>query len=341
MRRLSAVAALLAAVDTALLAYSALKGPYPGVVPLGDPTAYRSIYIHVPIAVTSYVLFALAAALAAVHLKTSRGFEGLAHSLVLVGLAYSAATLVTGSIWAGESWGSPWNWDPRETGVLFMFAAYIVYLVVRYSIKDPVRRSRVSMAYVILAFTTVPVSFALPYMAPSLHPVFGDTESFLRGWAAVMFGARIAVVLAAGLTLAVATRARASLAGAALVAVAGGLALAGYGVATYLSGETGTVVEASLEGGVLNATVYNGGSTLCVIYQGPSPVEPALIRLPDGSLEPAILGHTVSFEGGSGDGCIRAERLSILNHWGVYANLLAYTALAYGGSHALSRLARG
>lgn len=335
--RLLYVIAVLALVDVGLLAYSVFKGPYPGVVPLGDPTAYRNIYIHVPIAVTSYLLFATAMVLAAIYLKTGRDLEGVAHSFILVGLAYSMATLTTGSIWASESWGSPWNWDPRESGVLLMFAAYTVYLVIRYSIKDPAKRSRVSMAYAILAFTTVPVSFALPYLAPSLHPVTSDTASFLEGRAASLFGARMLVVVVASFLLALAVSRRVELWKALAIPLVAGLAIAGYGLASYMGGETGVVVNATIQDGVLEATVFRSGAEECITYKGPSPIEPAVLELPDGSLQPSIIGHTILYKGGSSGSCMAVEELRVLNHWGVYVNILLYVILVYGGTLLLSR----
>lgn len=31
-----------------------------------------------------------------------------------------------GAVWAGESWGSYWNWDPKETWALITILAYTI-----------------------------------------------------------------------------------------------------------------------------------------------------------------------------------------------------------------------
>ena len=39
--------------------------------------------------------------------------------------------LVTGAVWAEETWGRWWGWDPKETWALITFLVYSIYLHVR------------------------------------------------------------------------------------------------------------------------------------------------------------------------------------------------------------------
>jgi len=171
----------LMVVDAVLSVYAAMRAPYPGAVPLGSPMAYRNIYLHVPIAWATYVLFIIGFVLAIAYLATQKKvFDKYSALFIYAGIVYAFMVLATGSAWAAESWGSFWNWDPRETGVLILFIAYLVYVAIRKSIQDPERRATVSAVYAIAAFATVPISFIMPYVAGgSLHPTLEATRGFI------------------------------------------------------------------------------------------------------------------------------------------------------------------
>jgi len=80
---------------------------------------------------------------------------------------------VSGSIFAKATWGSYWNWDPRETSIFVLLLIYGAYFALRSSVDDPTRRGSLAAVYGILAFITVPL---LVFVAPripavqSLHP---------------------------------------------------------------------------------------------------------------------------------------------------------------------------
>jgi ABC-type transport system involved in cytochrome c biogenesis permease subunit len=50
-------------------------------------------------------------------------------NLVVLQLAFwiLGMGIVLGAIWADQSWGRPWGWDPKET---FALVTWIVYLIV-------------------------------------------------------------------------------------------------------------------------------------------------------------------------------------------------------------------
>ena len=47
------------------------------------------------------------------------------------GFRRSCILLVTGAVWANESWGRYWGWDAKETGALVAWLAYAGYLHTR------------------------------------------------------------------------------------------------------------------------------------------------------------------------------------------------------------------
>jgi len=165
----------------AVLSLMTLGAPIPAAVPLGSPAAYHNVYLHVPIAWATYILFIIGFLLAIAYLATgNKKYDKYSALFIYTALVYAFLTLITGSMWAQESWGSAWNWDPRETGVLLLFIAYLVYVAIRYSIRDPERRATISAVFAIAAFATVPISFLAPYLLKSsLHPTLASTKSFL------------------------------------------------------------------------------------------------------------------------------------------------------------------
>lgn len=339
----------VAAVDAATMLLAVVEGPYPGVVPRGTPTAYKNLYIHVPVSIATY--FAFTVALVSAVLFLSRGgqtYDRTAHSAIVVGVVLGAASLGTGIIWANESWGAPWNWDPRQTGVLLMWVAYLVYLAIRASVKDPDLAPRISMVYAVAAYATVPLGFLLPYVMPSLHPVARETAEFVgrAGLAALLLPARTLLACAfAALLIMVYRRVVAGLAVdvkavyAALFVLASGFALlAAYhdsfiGPPELRRAEPGKPVEfrgmvvgGEYDGNTLILAVSSGGRLVTVRYAGEPPVRPVVVEL-NGARVLTLEKHQVIVSGRVIDeGLVEASELRVILYWGVPANAVIYAA---------------
>lgn len=186
-----------------LILYTVYYGPYPATVPLGDPSAYKNTYIHVPIAVSSYLLFTVAMIYSILYIKRkSVELAEKSHNYIIVGLVLATLTLAQGSLWAKESWGTYWNWDPRETGILLLWLSYLVYLAIRNSITDREKMLRVSSAYAIAAYVMVPFSFSLPYVLRSLHPRIQETTQMMGGEALILLPGGVIIGAFLGFALA-------------------------------------------------------------------------------------------------------------------------------------------
>jgi len=97
--------------------------------------------VHVPIIMVGYAVLALGVVIA--HMQI--GFVAFAparRSLALrmaelqywyihVGSILLIAGIMTGSMWASESWGRYWGWDPKEVWSLVAFLAYMAILHAR------------------------------------------------------------------------------------------------------------------------------------------------------------------------------------------------------------------
>ena len=88
-----------------------------------------------------------------------------------LGFIFCILATVTGSIFAKVTWGSFWNWDPRETSVFILLLIYAAYFSLRGAVEIEERKATLSAVYSIFAFVTVPfLIFVVPRMTPSLHP---------------------------------------------------------------------------------------------------------------------------------------------------------------------------
>jgi heme exporter protein C len=134
--------------------------------------ASRIFYYHVPVAWVSVLAFAMAMGYSIAYLRTRElKFDDRAHEAARLGITFCLMATISGSIFAKVSWGSFWNWDPRETSIFLLLLIYGAYFSLRAALPEERRRAALSAVYAILAFVSVPfLVFVVPRMYPSLHP---------------------------------------------------------------------------------------------------------------------------------------------------------------------------
>ena len=97
------------------------------------------------------------------------------------GLVFGILGIVTGAIWANYQWGKPWSGDPKQNGAAIALLIYMAYFVLRGSMNDLDKRSRISAVYNIFAFAMLfPTIWILPRLTESLHPGGQGSEEILR-----------------------------------------------------------------------------------------------------------------------------------------------------------------
>jgi heme exporter protein C len=139
----------------------------------------RIFYVHTPIAWITYLAFGLSLVTTILFLmKRDMKYDRLAEVTAMSGIFFGAGAILTGAIWAHATWGSYWNWDPRETTTLICELAYLGYVMLRLSVPDAGKRALTSGAYNILAFSTVPLSYLSVSFMTSLHPVVVTPQGF-------------------------------------------------------------------------------------------------------------------------------------------------------------------
>ena len=134
--------------------------------------ASRIFYYHIPQAWICVLAFAMSMFFSIRYLTTRQPAEDdRAVTAAQLGLVFCILATLTGSIFAKVTWGSFWNWDPRETSIFILLLIYGAYFALRGAIEVEEKRAALSAVYSIFAFVTVPfLIFVVPRITPSLHP---------------------------------------------------------------------------------------------------------------------------------------------------------------------------
>ena len=139
----------------------------------------RILFFHVPMSWIATIAYLLSMIYGVSYLrKRTIESDDISVAMASVGTLYAILATLTGAVWAKFNWGSFWNWDPRQTSIFILLLIYGAYFLLRSSIEDRARRARLSSAYAIVAFATVPfLVFVLPRLLPGLHPGSADDST--------------------------------------------------------------------------------------------------------------------------------------------------------------------
>jgi heme exporter protein C len=132
----------------------------------------RIFFFHVPMAWVAVLSFLISFVFSILYLKKKDlTYDVKASSASRLGLLFVILATISGSIFAKSTWGSFWNWDPRETSIFILLLIYGAYFALRSAVESEERRAGLSSVYAILAFVTVPfLVFVVPRVYQSLHP---------------------------------------------------------------------------------------------------------------------------------------------------------------------------
>lgn len=140
---------------------------------MGD--AYRVIFVHVPAAFMSLLIYLLMAfsALMMLLLPTSKQspfFTTLLRGLAPVGALMTLLALVTGSIWGHRMWGTWWTWhDARLVSELILLFLYLGYLVLVKHVQPRQSADKLGAILVIVGVINIPIIHFSVEWWTSLH----------------------------------------------------------------------------------------------------------------------------------------------------------------------------
>ena len=142
-----------------------------------DRIVYMIFFYHVSSAWLSYFSFGISLICHIQYLRSRKiNWNRLGKNSIIVGVCFTAFTLITGSIWynaASTDYNNVfWQWsDARQTTTLVLFLSYLSYLIFRSSIEDKEKKAKLSSALGIVLFPTVPLSYFSALIFTSLHPL--------------------------------------------------------------------------------------------------------------------------------------------------------------------------
>ncbi|MBG9378164.1 cytochrome c biogenesis protein CcsA [Panacibacter sp. DH6] len=132
----------------------------------------RNLFFHVPMWFCMQTLFTVSVVYAIKYLRSQNPkHDFYALEYARTGVVFGILGLITGAIWANYQWGEPWSGDPKQNGAAIAMLIYLAYFVLRGSMNDIDKRSRISAVYNIFAYAMLfPMIWLLPRLTESLHP---------------------------------------------------------------------------------------------------------------------------------------------------------------------------
>ncbi len=122
--------------------------------------AYRIIFVHVPAAWMSMVIYIVMAAWAGLGLALNARLSAMmAQALAPTGAIFTLLALVTGSLWGKPMWGAWWVWDARLTSELILLFLYLGFIALQSSIDDPRRADRAGALLALVGVVNVPIIY--------------------------------------------------------------------------------------------------------------------------------------------------------------------------------------
>lgn len=166
--------------------------------------------IHVSVITASYGFLGISALLGFITLilfgvrsKTSKHID---YSIVemgrinemsmMVGLALLAIGNLLGAIWANESWGRYWSWDPKET---WTFITILIYTIITHLRFIPHLRSIYTFSVAsMFGFSSVLMTyFGVNYYLSGLHSYAGGDPMPIPSWLPLTIAITVAVAVLA------------------------------------------------------------------------------------------------------------------------------------------------
>jgi len=132
--------------------------------------AYRIIFVHVPAAWLSMLIYVAMAFWAGVGLVLNTRLSAMmASALAPTGALFTFLALWTGALWGKPTWGAWWVWDARLTSELLLLFLYIGFMALQAAIPDPRRADRAGALVALVGVVNVPVIYFSVQWWNTLH----------------------------------------------------------------------------------------------------------------------------------------------------------------------------
>ena len=210
--RLAVPAALGGLLTTVILGVSMLSTFDPAIGPLVPVLVSYWLNIHVTIITASYGFLGLSALIGMLTLvlmtlkaggtanvrEAIGTLDNLNKQVVVAGLGLLTVGTLLGGVWANESWGRYWGWDPKETWALITILVYAVVLHFRWIAAT--RSQWINAAASSAAISSVVMTyFGVNYFLSGLHSYASGDAAMVPNWVYIGAALVIALIVVSGL----------------------------------------------------------------------------------------------------------------------------------------------
>jgi cytochrome c-type biogenesis protein CcsB len=209
--RLAVAASLGALLTTVVIGVSMFSTFDPAIGPLVPVLVSYWLNIHVTIITSSYGFLGLSALVGALTLLLLLGkgegknnvrnavkeLDLVNKNILITGLGLLTIGTLLGGVWANESWGRYWGWDPKET---WAFISILVYAVVLHFRWIPAMRSVwLNAALSLAAISSIIMTyFGVNYFLSGLHSYAAGEAAKVPDWAFVAGGIVLLLIVVSG-----------------------------------------------------------------------------------------------------------------------------------------------
>ena len=159
--------------------------------------SYRIIFIHVPAAWMSMVLYLAMAFWSAIGWAfNARLASMLARAIAPTGAMFTFVALWTGALWGKPTWGTWWVWDARLTSELILLFLYLGYIALVNAIDDRRRADQAGALLAIIGSINVPIIYFSVKWWNTLHQGATISATAAPKMASTMLTAMLLMTLA-------------------------------------------------------------------------------------------------------------------------------------------------
>ncbi|GAA6137700.1 heme ABC transporter permease [Arenicella sp. 4NH20-0111] len=157
-------------LSLALILSGAYLGLFKAPADYQQGDSFRIIYVHVPAAWLSLMVYTIMAVAAAIGMvwRMKMAFVVAICSAPL-GAVFTALALITGSIWGKPIWGTWWTWDARLTSELILLFLYFGVMATYHAFEERKTAEKAMAMLSIVGIVIVPIIHYSVEWWSSLH----------------------------------------------------------------------------------------------------------------------------------------------------------------------------
>ena len=160
--------------------------------------SYRIIFVHVPAAWMSMILYLVMAGWAVFGWAANARLASMvARALAPTGAMFTFLALWTGALWGKPTWGTWWVWDARLTSELILLFLYIGFMSLHAAIDDGRRADRAAALLALVGVVNVPIIYFSVRWWNTLHQGASVSLTAAPSMAATMLAGMVVMALAA------------------------------------------------------------------------------------------------------------------------------------------------